>query len=119
MADTENGTALVYTDGGCIGNPGPGGYAALIVMGAEEQVIKGRDPSTTNNKMEMTAAIKALEALPAGLPAVVHSDSQYVVKGMTEWPGGGKRGGGKREKKKPVLNQPLWLRLEELAAERE
>jgi len=95
MADNANGAALVYTDGGCIGNPGPGGYAALIVIGTEEQVIKGRDPSTTNNKMEMTAAIKALEALPAGLPAVVHSDSQYVVKGMTEWLPGWKRRGWK------------------------
>jgi ribonuclease HI len=119
MADNANGTALVYTDGGCIGNPGPGGYAALIVIGTEEQVIKGRDPSTTNNKMEMTAAIKALEALPAGLPAVVHSDSQYVVKGMTEWLPGWKKRGWKTGDKKPVLNQPLWLRLEELAGERE
>ena len=117
MADNANGAALVYTDGGCIGNPGPGGYAALIVIGTEEQVIKGRDPATTNNKMEMTAAIKALEALPAGLPAVVHSDSQYVVKGMTEWLPGWKARGWRTAQRKPVLNVELWQALEAAVAQ--
>ncbi len=118
MTATDKPSAMIYTDGGCIGNPGPGGYAALIVIGDQEQVIKGRDPATTNNKMEMTAAIRGLEALPAGLPAVVHSDSQYVIKGITEWLPGWKRRGWKTGDNKPVLNQPLWQRLDELARER-
>jgi ribonuclease HI len=100
------------------GTQAQGGYAALIMVGDKEQIISGREPATTNNKMEMTAAIKALEALPAGLPAVIHSDSQYVVKGITEWLPGWKKRGWKTGDKKPVLNQPLWLRLEELAGER-
>jgi ribonuclease HI len=111
--------ALVYTDGACLGNPGPGGYAALILIDDDEQVISGRDPDTTNNRMELTAAIHALEALPSGLPAVVHSDSQYVVKGITEWLPGWKRKGWRTGDKKPVANQPLWERLEALAVERE
>jgi ribonuclease HI len=110
---------MIYTDGGCIGNPGPGGYAALIIVGNDEQVISGRDPATTNNRMEMTAAIRALESLPHGVHAVVHSDSQYVVKGMTEWLQGWKKRGWKTGDKKPVLNQPLWERLEELASQRD
>jgi ribonuclease HI len=119
MRTDKSGAALVYTDGACIGNPGPGGYAALILMDDTEQVISGRDPNTTNNKMELTAAIRALEALPSGIAAVVHSDSQYVVKGITEWLPGWKRRGWRTGDKKPVLNQPLWERLEALAAERE
>ncbi len=119
LTSTPPTPAMVYTDGGCIGNPGPGGYAALILIGGKEQIIRGREPATTNNKMEMTAVIKALEALPSGLPAVIHSDSQYVVKGITEWLPGWKRRGWKTGDNKPVLNQPLWLRLDELAGERE
>jgi ribonuclease HI len=74
--------AIIFTDGAsCLGNPGPGGYAAVITIAGAEQVIVGRDRPTTNNKMEMTAAIKALEAVPQDLPIVIHSDSQYVIKG--------------------------------------
>ena len=88
------------------GTPGPGGYAALILIGDAEQVISGRDPNTTNNRMELTAAIRALEALPSGIAAVIHSDSQYVVKGITEWlPGWKRQGGWRTGDKKPVLNQ--------------
>jgi ribonuclease HI len=115
----KTGPALVFTDGACIGNPGPGGYAALILIGDAEQIISGRDPNTTNNRMELMAAIRALEALPSGIPAVVHSDSQYVVKGITEWLPGWKRRGWRTGDKKPVLNQPLWERLDALSAERE
>jgi ribonuclease HI len=68
--------AIIFTDGACLGNPGPGGYAAVITIADEEQIIVGRDRSTTNNKMEMTAAIKALEAVSKDLPIVIHSDSQ-------------------------------------------
>ncbi len=76
--------AIIFTDGACLGNPGPGGYAAVINIAGEEQIIVGRDRTTTNNKMEMTAAIRAIEAVPLGLPIVIHSDSQYVIKGATE-----------------------------------
>jgi ribonuclease HI len=119
VTPNTNGKALIYTDGACIGNPGPGGYAALILVGNTEQVITGSDPSTTNNRMELMAAIQALEALPEGLSAVIHSDSQYVIKGMTEWLVGWKRRGWRTGDKKPVLNQPLWERLDALASERE
>src|SRR5918994_6389315 len=106
--------AIVFTDGACLGNPGPGGYAALILIGGNEQIISGGDPATTNNKMEMTAAIKALEALPSGLPALVHSDSQYVVKGIREWLPSWKRRGWRTAAGDPVKNQPLWEELDRL-----
>jgi ribonuclease HI len=77
--------AIVFTDGACLGNPGPGGYAAVVNIGGEEQIIVGGDRATTNNKMEMTAAIKALEAVPHSIPIVIHSDSQYVINGATKW----------------------------------
>lgn len=116
--ETATTHALVYTDGGCLGNPGPGGFAALILIGDQEQIISGRDPATTNNRMELTAAIKALEALPSGLPAIVHSDSQYVVNGITAWLPGWKKRGWKTGDKKPVKNQPLWEQLDTLNSER-
>src|SRR3712207_2390388 len=111
--------AVVYTDGACIGNPGPGGYVALIVSDGVEEIVSGRETDTTNNRMELTAAIRALEALPSGVAAVIYSDSQYVIKGITEWLPGWKRRGWRTGDKKPVLNQPLWERLDALAAERE
>src|SRR4051794_11754651 len=101
------GAHVIYTDGACLGNPGPG-YAALIITRDTEQIITGRDPETTNNRMEMTAAIQALEALPSGASAVLYSDSQYVIKGITEWLPGWKAKGWKTATRKPVLNQPLW-----------
>lgn len=118
MTSTTATMATIYTDGACLGNPGPGGYAALIITADGEREITGRERATTNNRMEMTAAIKALEALPPGLSAIVHSDSQYLVKGMTEWLVGWKRRGWQTAQKKPVLNQPLWMRLDELAMAR-
>jgi ribonuclease HI len=93
--------AIIFTDGTCLGNPGPGGYAAVITIAGEEQIIVGRDLTTTNNKMEMTAAIKALEAVPQGLPIVLHSDSQYVIKGATEWLRGWKAKGWRKASTKP------------------
>jgi ribonuclease HI len=119
VSTDANKKALVYTDGACIGNPGPGGYAAVILIGDDEQVISGNDPATTNNKMELLAAIRALEELPRDVAAVVHSDSQYVVKGITEWLPGWKRRGWRTGDKKAVKNQPLWERLDELTAGRE
>ena len=104
--------AIIFTDGACLGNPGPGGYAAVVTIAGEEQVIAGRDRSTTNNKMEMTAAIKALEAVPQDLPIVIHSDSQYVIKGATEWLRGWKAKGWRKADGKPVLNQDLWMQMD-------
>ena len=104
--------AIIFTDGACLGNPGPGGYAAIITIAGQEQVIVGRDRSMTNNKMEMTAAIDALEAVPQGLLIVIHSDSQYVIKGATEWLIGWKAKGWRKADGKPVMNQDLWQRMD-------
>ena len=112
---TESVTqAIVFTDGACLGNPGPGGYAAVVTIAGQEQIIVGRDPSTTNNKMEMTAAIKALEAVPHSTPIIIHSDSQYVIKGATQWLRGWKAKGWRKADGKPVLNQELWLEIDRL-----
>jgi len=110
--------AIVFTDGACLGNPGPGGYAALVSIAGEEQIIVGRDPSTTNNKMEMMAAIKALAAVPLSLPIIIHSDSQYVIKGATQWLRGWKARGWRKADGKPVLNQDLWMQLDGLISGR-
>lgn len=84
----------------------------MVTIAGEEQIIVGRDRSTTNNKMEMTAAIKALEAVPQGLPIVLHSDSQYVIKGATEWLRAWKAKGWRKADGKPVLNQDLWMQMD-------
>ena len=89
--------AIIFTDGACLGNPGPGGYAAVITIAGQEQVIVGRNCSTTNNKLEMTAGIKALEAVPQGLPIVIQSDSQYVSKERPNGSGDGKPKAGVRQ----------------------
>ena len=110
--------AIIFTDGACLGNPGPGGYAAVVTIAGQEQVITGRDRTTTNNKMEMTAAIRALEAVPQGLPIILHSDSQYVIKGATEWLRGWKARGWRKADGKPVLNQDLWMQMDAAMAGR-
>jgi ribonuclease HI len=119
MDDIEIEHVEVFTDGACVGNPGPGGWAALIIQGGTEQVLTGRDPSTTNNRMEMTAAITALEALPPGSVLSLYSDSQIVVKGISEWLDGWKRRGWRNATRKPVANRDLWERLDKLNAERQ
>jgi ribonuclease HI len=111
--------AIIFTDGACLGNPGPGGYAAVITIACDEQIIVGRDRSTTNNKMEMTAAIKALEAVSKDLPIVIHSDSQYVIKGATEWLRGWKAKGWRKADGKPVMNQDLWMQMDALMVGRQ
>ncbi|MPR11448.1 ribonuclease HI [Microvirga tunisiensis] len=111
--------AVIFTDGACLGNPGPGGYAAVITIAGDEQIIVGRDRSTTNNKMEMTAAIKALEAVSKDLPIVIHSDSQYVIKGATEWLRGWKAKGWRKADGKPVMNQDLWMQMDALMVGRQ
>ncbi|KLK90973.1 ribonuclease H [Microvirga vignae] len=119
MTQEATGQAIVFTDGACLKNPGPGGYAALILIDGEEKVITGGDPATTNNRMEMTAAIKALEALPAGAKAILHSDSQIVIKGMNEWLTGWKAKGWKNAARQPVANRELWEVLDRLNVERQ
>src|SRR5437762_3601636 len=100
---------IIYTDGSARGNPGPGGWAAIIASDKEVREIGGGDAHTTNNKMELTAAIKALEVVPKGTDAIVHTDSEYVMKGMTEWIDNWQKKDWKTAAKKPVENKLLWL----------
>jgi ribonuclease HI len=106
----------IYTDGACSGNPGPGGWAAILVYGEVEKEICGGEADTTNNRMEMMAAIAALEALKSPCDIDVYTDSTYVQKGITEWIKGWKARGWKTADKKPVKNSDLWQRLELAAA---
>lgn len=101
----------VFTDGACRGNPGPGAWAAIVRDGEGSRELSGFDPETTNNRMELTAAIEALAAIPDGAEAVVRSDSRYVVDGMTQWVAGWRRRNWRKSDGKPVLNQELWQRL--------
>lgn len=102
----------IFTDGACSGNPGPGGWAALLRYGGTERVVSGAEPDTTNNRMEMLAAIRALEALKR--PSVVHlsTDSQYLQRGVTEWLEKWKRNGWRTAGREPVRNQDLWQALD-------
>ena len=105
----------IYSDGACKGNPGPGGWGALLVSGDHRKEICGGDPSTTNNRMEMLAVIRALESLKRPSIVQVHTDSQYVQKGVSEWLAGWKRRGWRTADGKPVKNQDLWLELDALS----
>jgi ribonuclease HI len=106
----------VYTDGACKGNPGPGGWGALLSYGDHERELCGGEPATTNNRMELTAVIRALEALKQRCKVKLHTDSQYVQKGITEWIANWKKRGWKTADKKPVKNDDLWRELDALAA---
>ena len=103
---------VIYTDGACSGNPGPGGWGAILNSGEREKEICGGEVDTTNNRMEMMAAIQALEALNKPCKVDLHTDSQYVMKGITEWIGGWKARGWRTADKKPVKNEDLWRRLD-------
>ncbi|MBP6638005.1 MAG: ribonuclease HI [Sulfuritalea sp.] len=109
----------IYTDGACSGNPGPGGWGAILRSGETERELFGGEPQTTNNRMEMTAVIEALRALKKPVAAKVHTDSQYVQKGISEWIHGWKRRGWKTAGKDPVKNEDLWRELDRLAAQHE
>jgi ribonuclease HI len=102
----------IYTDGACRGNPGPGGWGALMVAGKHTKEIFGGEPGTTNNRMELTAVIEALNALKRPCDIVLHTDSQYVQKGITEWIQGWKARGWKTAAKQPVKNADLWQALD-------
>lgn len=106
----------IYTDGACSGNPGPGGWGALLRLGQVEKELCGGELATTNNRMEMMAVIEALQTLKRPVQVRVHTDSQYVQKGISEWIHGWKRRGWKTADKKPVKNEDLWRRLDTLAA---
>jgi len=107
----------IWTDGACSGNPGPGGYGAILRFNGREKEISGGEAQTTNNRMELMAAILALEALTRPCAATLHTDSQYVRNGVTQWLRSWKARGWKTADKKPVKNVDLWQRLE-AAAER-
>jgi ribonuclease HI len=105
----------IFTDGACRGNPGPGGWGAILQFGEAERELCGGEPDTTNNRMEMTAAIRALEALKERCAVDLHTDSTYLRNGITEWLEGWKRRGWRTAAKKPVRNQDLWVALDALA----
>jgi ribonuclease HI len=106
----------IYTDGACRGNPGPGGWGALLSFDEREKELSGAEAHTTNNRMELTAVIRALEALKRPVEARVFTDSEYVRRGITEWVSGWKARGWKTADRKPVKNQDLWEELDRLAA---
>ena len=117
MSSSESKTEAVriYADGACKGNPGPGGWGAILQLAGEEKEIFGGEAQTTNNRMELTAVIRALEALTKPSVVEVYTDSQYVQKGISEWLPDWKRRGWRTADKKPVKNVDLWQELERLA----
>jgi len=108
--------AVIYTDGACSGNPGPGGWGALLSYGDVTREMHGGERSTTNNRMELMAVISALEALKRPVPVRLHTDSRYVLDGITKWLPGWQRNGWKTAAKQPVKNVDLWQRLVEAMA---
>ncbi len=109
----------IYTDGGCSGNPGPGGWGVVVIFNGEAKQLSGGEKNTTNNRMELTAAINALSIVKntkefSGLPVKINIDSQYVKNGITVWIKNWKLKGWKTADKKPVKNQDLWIQLDEL-----
>ena len=115
MADRQNRAVEIFTDGACSGNPGPGGFAALLRYGDSEKEISGCEKYTTNNRMEMRAVIEALQRLKRPSHVMIYTDSQYVMKGMTQWIEGWVRKNWMNSQKKPVLNKDLWQELLQLS----
>jgi len=108
---------LIYTDGACSGNPGPGGWGVVLIAGGQRKELQGGEPLTTNNRMEMMAAIKGLEALNRSCAVTIYSDSAYLVNAFNQgWLNNWQRNGWRTSKKEPVVNQDLWQRLLELVA---
>ncbi len=104
---------MIYTDGACKGNPGPGGWGAWLTFGEHEKRLCGGEPETTNNRMELMGAIEGLAALKEKCEVTLYTDSSYVQKGISEWLEGWKKKGWKTASKKPVKNQDLWQQLDE------
>ena len=105
---------VIYTDGACSGNPGPGGWGAILSYGGHKKELHGGEAHTTNNRMELTAAIRALEALRRPVPVTIYTDSQYLRQGITEWLAGWKRKNWRTSTKQPVKNEDLWRELDAL-----
>ena len=105
----------IYTDGGCRGNPGPGGWGVVLQAGSAEKELWGGEANTTNNRMELTAVIRALGALTRPASVQIHTDSQYVQKGISQWIHNWKRNGWKTADKKPVKNADLWQELDRIS----
>jgi ribonuclease HI len=113
MTDAHSSPPIViYTDGGCSGNPGPGGWGALLISGGHRKELKGGEAETTNNRMELTAAIEALKSLKRPSRVELHTDSQYLRNGITGWIAKWKTNGWRTADKKPVKNMDLWLALD-------
>jgi ribonuclease HI len=106
----------IYTDGACRGNPGPGGWGVVLLSGGREKTLKGAEAETTNNRMELTAAVQALNALTRSCGVALYTDSQYVRSGITEWLPSWKLRGWKTADKKPVKNVDLWQALDDAAS---
>ncbi len=104
----------IWTDGACSGNPGPGGWGAVLRYGEREKELSGGEAQTTNNRMEMTAAIEALSQLKRPCRVILHTDSRYLMDGITRWLPGWKARGWKTAARKPVLNEELWRQLDDL-----
>ena len=119
MPSSHNKKVLIYTDGGCRGNPGPGGWGAVLEYGGSAKELYGYEEETTNNRMELMAAIKALEILKRPCAVSLTTDSQYVRQGVLEWMEGWKSRGWKTAAKKPVKNKDLWQRLDEATQKHE
>jgi ribonuclease HI len=109
-------SVVIYTDGACRGNPGPGGWGALLRYNGTQKALKGGEAQTTNNRMELTAAIAALEALREPCTVTLYTDSSYVKQGLTEWLPQWRARGWRTADRKPVKNQDLWQRLDQAAA---
>ena len=119
MSDAAPGHVVVHTDGACSGNPGPGGWGVILQWNGHTRELKGGEPHTTNNRMELMAAISALESLKRPVTVHIHTDSQYLRDGITKWIHGWKRNGWKTADKKPVKNVDLWQRLDAALASHE
>lgn len=112
MTEIKRKQVVIYTDGACSGNPGPGGYGAVLMCGENRKELSGGEPETTNNRMELMAAIVALNSLKSACDVALYTDSNYVKNGITTWVHDWKRRGWKTADKKPVKNQDLWEQLD-------
>jgi ribonuclease HI len=115
VSENQSELVIIYADGACKGNPGPGGWGAWISLGGHSKELCGGEPVTTNNRMELTAVIRALQALKRACNVKVYTDSVYVQKGMTEWIDAWKKRGWRTADKKPVKNDDLWQELDAIA----
>ncbi len=116
---TQKPVVEAFTDGACSGNPGPGGWGVLLRTGEHERELSGGEADTTNQRMELKAAVETLKTLNKPCRITIHSDSKYVVQGMTEWIHGWKKNGWKNANKKPVANQDLWQELDQASKKHE